>query len=90
MAMGVETYSSLITVVLRTRRSVAILQVIEAIKMHAAETGKLPSRLNDITSVIIPNDPSTKQPFSYELNNDVAVISSSTLNFPIRLELTLN
>ena len=90
MALGVETYSSLITVVLRTRRSVAILQVIEAIKMHAAETGKLPSRLNDITSVIIPNDPSTKQPFSYELNNDVAVISSSTLKVPVRLELTLN
>ena len=91
MAMGVETYSSLITEpVLSTRRKVAILQVIEAIRMHAAETGKLPSRLNDITSVIIPNDPSTNQPFSYELNNDVAVISSSTLNFPIRLELTLN
>ena len=89
-AMGVATYSSIINAVLRNRRSVAILQVIEAIRLHAAETGTLPARLNDITSVIIPNDPSTNQPFSYELNNDVAVIGSSTLDSPVHLELKLN
>jgi hypothetical protein len=57
--------------------------------MFAATTGKLPVRLNDITAVIVPNDPSTNQPFSYELKQDVAVLSSLTLGIPIRLELKL-
>ena len=89
-AMGVGTYSSIINAIVLTGRNVAILQVIEAIRMHAAETGKFPARLNDITAVIVPNDPSTNQPFVYELNKDVAVIASSTLKQPIRLELKLN
>jgi hypothetical protein len=89
-AMGVGTFPTLVNAVLRTRRSVAVLQVVEAIRMHAAETGKLPAQLKDITAVIVPNDPSTNQPFSYEIIKDAAVITSSTLHHPIRLELTLN
>ena len=88
-AMGIGSYSSVINAVLRSRRSIATLQVIEAIRMYAATTGKLPARLNDITTVIVPNDPSTNQPFNYELNNDVAILSSLNLNVPIRLELKL-
>jgi hypothetical protein len=88
-AMGVGTYVAIINSSLRSRRSVAILQTIEAIRMFAATTGKLPVRLNDITAVIVPNDPSTNQPFSYELKQDVAVLSSLTLGIPIRLELKL-
>ncbi len=90
-AMGVGTYSSIVNAALRSRRSVAILQTIEAVRLHAAASGKLPPQLNEITSVIVPNDPATNQPFSYELKRDgkVAVLSSLHLGAPIRLELEL-
>jgi hypothetical protein len=91
-AMGVGTYSSIINAALRSRRSIAILQTIEAIRMHAAATGNFPARLNEITSVIVPNDPSSNQPFSYEIKRDGsgAILSSLSLSVPIRLELKLN
>lgn len=91
-AMGVGTYSSIINAALRSRRSIAILQTIEAIRMHAATTGHLPKRLNEIIAVIVPNDPSTNQPFSYEIKRDGsgAILSSLSLSVPIRLELKLN
>jgi hypothetical protein len=50
------------------------LQTIEAIRMHAAETGKLPASLSEITVVPVPNNPVTEQPYEYRLDGDAAVL----------------
>jgi hypothetical protein len=50
------------------------LQTIEAIRMHAAETGKLPTALTEITIVPVPINPVTEQPYEYRLDGDTAVL----------------
>lgn len=51
----------------------AVLQVIEAIRMHAAANGgKLPETLADIKVVPVPKNPLTDQPFAYRINNNKA------------------
>ncbi len=57
--LGVATLHSIVHSILMTERHRAALQVVEALRMVAAETGKLPERLQDVTSVSIPLDPST-------------------------------
>ncbi len=51
----------------RTERRVASLRVVEAVRLHAAATGKVPAKLEDITAVPVPNDPVTGKPFAYAL-----------------------
>lgn len=51
------------------------LKVIEAIRMHAAETGKLPASLSAIACVPVPENPSTGEPFEYEPDGDTAVLT---------------
>jgi hypothetical protein len=64
----------------RASRSLAILQVIEAIRMHAATSGgKLPATLAEITLVPVPNNPATGQPFPYKLD---AASGTATLDVP--------
>ena len=50
------------------------LQVVEAIRLHAAETGKLPGSLDEIKSVHVPLNPATDQPYQYRLDGDTAVL----------------
>jgi hypothetical protein len=51
----------------RLDRRIAALRVIEALRLHAAANdGKLPEKLSDLTAVPIPNDPGTGKPFAYE------------------------
>jgi hypothetical protein len=51
----------------RLDRRIAALRVIEALRLHAAANdGKLPGKLEDVTAVVIPNDPGTGKPFAYE------------------------
>jgi hypothetical protein len=50
------------------------LQTVEAIRMHAAETGKLPASLSEITVVPVPRNPVTEQPYQYRLDGDTAVL----------------
>jgi hypothetical protein len=63
----------------RLSRAFASMQVIEAIRMHAAETGKLPATLADVTIVPVPNNPVTGQPFPYKLD---AATGVATLDVP--------
>ena len=62
----------------RTERKVAALTAIEAIRLHAATTGKLPSSLDDVTIVPVPADPGTGKPFVYRLTGDTATFSAPT------------
>jgi hypothetical protein len=59
----------------RLEREIAALQIIEALRLHAAaHDGQLPGSLSDISSVPIPNNPATGKPFEYRLTGKTAVL----------------
>src|SRR5262249_39055582 len=63
---------------LRIERRVAALRCVEAIRLHAAANGgKLPPKLSDVTVVPTPVDPWTGKPFDYELDGDKAVLATA-------------
>jgi len=52
----------------RSRRTLAALMAIEAIRMHAAGNGgKLPASLSEISVVPVPLNPATDRPFPYRV-----------------------
>lgn len=50
------------------------LETVEAIRMHAAETGKLPASLDEIKVVPVPENPATGKPYQYQLDGDTGVL----------------
>ncbi len=58
-------------------RRIAMLRIIEAIRMYIAEHGTAPDTLADITAVPVPADPSTGEPFRYERNGNTVIIASA-------------
>lgn len=58
----------------RVQRDIDALRVIEAIRMHAAETGVLPKSLGDISIVPVPVNPATGKPFQYSLIDGTATL----------------
>lgn len=64
---------------IRGPRQFAVLQAIEAVRMHAATTGKLPKMLSEITVLPVPPNPITREPFPYQLNGNEAVLEMPTL-----------
>jgi hypothetical protein len=60
----------------RLEKRIAMLRHIEAIRMYAAEQGKLPARLTDI-AVPLPLDPLTGKPFLYEVDGHKAILRGS-------------
>jgi hypothetical protein len=79
----------------RSTRQVARLQVIEALRMHAAATGKLPEKLDEVSVVPVPRDPATGGPFAYTLDDETATLDVTapagmqreTLRMPVRITL---
>ncbi len=63
---------AVIDVRVRQQRRIARLRIFEAIRLYAADYASLPANLNDITSVAIPVDPVTEEPFHYQLEGGVA------------------
>jgi hypothetical protein len=64
----------------RLARDLAALQVIEALRMQAAEGGgKLPASLADVKVAPVPDDPATGRPFSYKYD---AASAAATLEVP--------
>ncbi len=55
----------------RLDQRIAMLRHVEALRLYAAEHGKLPAKLSDV-SVPLPEDPFSRQPFRYELNGKTA------------------
>lgn len=77
---------------MRIQRDIDALRVIEAIRMHAAETGTLPGKLDDISVVPVPLNPATGKPFSYQLKGDTATLElprSDGITFSKRFEIRL-
>jgi hypothetical protein len=65
----------------RLDRRVAALRAVEAIRMHAAANdGKLPERLEDITIVPVPIDPGTSKTFEYTREGETARLTCPLLN----------
>ncbi len=58
----------------RVDRRVAMLRIVEALRLYAAEGGKLPGRLGDIRDIPIPIDPVTGKAFDYTVNGESAVL----------------
>ncbi len=59
----------------RTQQTVTMLQTVEAIRMHGAQSGgKLPESLQSL-SVPAPADPFTGKPLLYELSGDKAILT---------------
>jgi hypothetical protein len=69
------------------------LQTIEAIRMHAAETGELPKSLDEIKVVPVPMSPLSGKPYDYRLEGDTAVLelpaNKLIQNFAWRFEIKL-
>jgi hypothetical protein len=80
---------------LRLDRQIARLQAIEALRMHAATTGKLPGTLSEVTIVPVPLDPATGGSFAYQLDGDTATLDVTehagmqrdALRMPVKLRL---
>ena len=61
----------------RIERQLAVVRVIEAIRLHAAaHGGKLPAKLEEIREVPIPINPVTGRPFAYRLDGDTAILDA--------------
>ncbi len=97
LTLMVPAYHKVIESQARTERRLAVLRVIEALRLHAAANGgKLPAKLEEVTAVAVPADPATGKPFGYELTGDTAVLSGpppqgqpATPQNALRYELTL-
>ena len=78
---------------MRVERQINALQVVEAIRMHAAETGRLPECCDKITAVPVPLNPMTGRPFEYRLDGELAVLnlpaSDGDANNAWRFEIAL-
>ena len=77
---------------MRIQRDIDAMRVIEAIRMHAAETGSLPATLDEISVVPVPVNPATNQPFSYQLKGGTATLElprSDGIVYSKRFEIRL-
>jgi hypothetical protein len=69
---------------LRLDRRLAMLRVIEALRMHAAHhDGKLPEKLDEVKVVPLPADPGTGKPFEYKLDGQTATLTSRIAGEPL-------
>jgi hypothetical protein len=70
----------------RMNRDLAALEVLEAIRLYAADhDGKLPDNLKDITEVPVPLDPFGGEPFFY-----IRTGNSARLESPFHRQVPLN
>jgi hypothetical protein len=67
---------------------IALLRHVEALRLYAAEHGKLPARLADVT-VPLPVDPITGQAFGYEVDGTKATLRTRLAHRPNQPEHTL-
>lgn len=75
----------------RQKTKVNLYMLIEAIRMHLAESdGQLPKSLDEITVIPVPTFPFTDEPFDYELQGDTAIIDVPFPNWHIRYEIRVD
>jgi hypothetical protein len=75
---AVPTFHKAAWTLASTDRQLAAMTAVEAIRSYAAANGgKLPARLEDISDTPVPDNPVTGLPFDYGVDNDVATLSDS-------------
>ncbi len=74
--------------VARHDRKVAMLRVVEALRLHAGATGRLPASLAEVKVVPIPTDPLFGNAFEYVLSGETAELTSAAQEDKNWLELT--
>ena len=68
----------------RLDREFAALAAVEAIRSYAAANGgKLPAHLTDVTETPVPENPATGKPFEYRVDGDHAVLSDPDPDGPL-------
>jgi hypothetical protein len=68
------------TAIVRADREIAVLRVLEALRMYAANhQGQLPGNLGDITKVAVPVDPVTGKSFDYSFDGNTARLRGPSL-----------
>lgn len=73
--MFLASFSAVRTAESRTQQTITMLQTVEAIRMHGAQSGgKLPASLQSL-SIPVPADPFTGKPLLYELSGDKAILT---------------
>lgn len=73
-----ESYEKTRILMRRLDANVAALECIEALRHFAAgHSGRLPTRLSDITDIQVPNDPTTGKPFAYQVEGSKALLETS-------------
>lgn len=71
----------------RTDRDVAVLRLLEALRMYGAAHGGFPDKLTDL-QVPVPLDPATGEHFVYQVKDGVAAVTGPTLGgMPLNLEV---
>jgi hypothetical protein len=72
---------------------IAALRVVEAIRLHASEHGRLPGSLAEITGVPVPLNPATGTAFDYTSDGAAATLLVPSVSGPptteIRYEITI-
>lgn len=66
----------------RLQRNVAAIQALEALRMQASETGKLPASLDEVKIVPVPLNPATGKPFPYRVEGAAATFELPQIRFP--------
>jgi hypothetical protein len=81
---------------LRGERNLAILRVIEALRLHAADHGEWPDTLEELDPLPVPADPCTGKAFAYRRQGSKAIVEAdappgepSNEYNAVRYELTL-
>jgi len=65
-------------------RQLAALTAVEAIRSYAAaNAGKLPAKLQDVTETPVPENPMTARPFDYRVENGAATLSDPDPDAPL-------
>jgi hypothetical protein len=91
----VAAYAHLKRAQSRLLQRLAMLRHVEGIRLHAAETGRLPEKLADV-KVPLPVDPMTGKPFAYSVEGGKATLrgtpprgQENAAGFNVRYEITL-
>jgi hypothetical protein len=69
----------------RLERKLAALRAIEALRLHAAQKGELPEKLDQVTEAPVPDDPGTGRPFGYERDGQTATLTSRIPGEPLNM-----
>ncbi len=77
--MLMPALKSLRVAYVRVERQFAVLQCIEAIRLHASHTGALPESLEAMTQSPAPIDPATGKPFNYTVEGARAELTAPNI-----------